>query len=73
MYLGGKTRNAKDQVTLQGRRQAAAKGREIIRQFREEASAVLLEVPMLELLDSTPSEGDLLVSGAFNQKINFDY
>ncbi|QIG68790.1 hypothetical protein EVB68_053 [Rhizobium phage RHph_Y2_6] len=73
MYLGGKTRNKHDHIPTQGRQNNALQGREIFKRIKNEAPADVFEPPLLEFLDSSPSPEDLLVSGAFGQKLNFSY
>lgn len=73
MYLGGKTRNKHDHIPSTTRKEMGTKGRRLFRLTDEDRDESQLDVPMLELLDSTPDSGDLIFFGAFNQKLQFDY
>ncbi|QIG70513.1 hypothetical protein PP744_gp050 [Rhizobium phage RHph_N38] len=71
MYLGGKTRNKRDSLPKNIRKENGRRHKVFILEQRELGEK--FEVPMKELIDTTPNEGDLLFSGAFGQKLRFDY
>jgi hypothetical protein len=72
MYLGGKTRNKHDHIPSTIRREHGTKGRKHL--FSKENEVLDdSELPMKELLDSTPSPTDLTFFGTFGQRLRFDF
>jgi len=72
MHLGGKTRAKKDHLSPLQRKSIGQLGRAVYALNEGTMTAFDIDVSK-DFADATPDEGDLLLSGAFNQKLRFDY